>query len=67
LPGLLDRLLLGDTDPRQHRDHEVPLIEAEHGDVGQVPRNESAEESAYAKGIGTNHAKGVLAVRMTPL
>lgn len=59
LPGLLDQILLVDTDLRQRRDHEVPLVEVERGVAVQVPRNEGAEGSADAKGIGTNHARGV--------
>lgn len=69
LPGLLDLILLVDTDLRQHRDHGLLLIEAEQGVVGRVPRNEGVEESADGKGIGTNHARGAtdgaLVTRMT--
>jgi hypothetical protein len=58
LPGF-DQILLVDTDLLRHRNHEVPLVEAEQEAVGQVPRNEGVEESADAKGIGSDHVRGV--------
>jgi hypothetical protein len=54
-----DQILLGDTDLCQHCDHEVPLVETEKRVVGQVPKNEGVEESAEAKGIGSNHVRGM--------